>query len=134
MDKNYKMTFRMDTYVQGTLILLTLGCGLMSLFGSINFMILGMALLFPLGVWQVSSGLLFGILLKDRKRLTYLFSVIGFFTSMAIPELLGFNMNRFGEVGPYIAFSLMAILAFYYFSITMYDMVATNTEYMRTRN
>jgi len=78
MDKNYKMTFRMDTYVQGTLILLTLGCGLMSLFGSINFMILGMALLFPLGVWQVSSGLLFGILLKDRKRLTYLFSVIGF--------------------------------------------------------
>jgi len=132
MDKNYKMTFKMDTYIQGTLILMILGCGLASLFGIVNYMILGMVLLFPLGVWQVSSGLLFSILLKDKRRLTYLFSVIGFFASLWVPNLFGIKV--LGAIGPYFAFSLMAILAFYYFSLTMKDMVATNTEYMRDRS
>jgi len=122
----------MDTFIQGTLILMILGCGLVSLFGLVNYMILGMALLFPLGVWQVSSGLLFSILLKDKKRLTYLFSVVGFFASLYVTNL--FDIKAFDEIAPYFVFSLMAILAFYYFSITMRDMVATNTGYIRDRS
>ena len=131
MDKNYKMTFRMDTYVQGVLILMTLLCGFISLFGGIEFLIIGLALLFPLGVWQVSSGILFSILLKDKKRLMYLFSVVGFFTAMAIPTF--FDLDMYTESASYFALSLMAVLAFYYFSITMRDMVATNTDYIRSR-
>ena len=131
MDKNYKMTFKMDTYVQGTLILLILISSLLAFFGSNDFVFLNLLLLFPLGVWQVSSGILFSILLKDKKRLTYLLSVIGFFTSMYIPTLIGIKVNS--ELAPYFGFSLMAVLAFYYFGITMRDMVAANTEYIRAR-
>ena len=131
MDKNYKMTFRMDTYIQGVLILLILACGIPALFGMSDYMILSMALLFPLGVWQVSSGLLFGILLKDKKRLLYLFSVIGFFVSMYMSFFFGIKLS--GDFTMYFVTGLMAVLAFYYFSLTMQDMVATNTDYMRRR-
>ncbi len=128
MDKNYKMTFRLDTFVQGTLMLFLLACGLFGLLGNDNAMITGLFLLFPLGVWQVSSGILFSILLRDKKRLLYLFSVIGFFTTMYIPTF--FNIEFLGSPGAYAALPLMTILAGYYFTLTMKDMVVTNSDYI----
>jgi len=128
MDKNYKMTFRLDTFVQGTLMLLLLGCGLFSILGSEDAFFMGLILLFPLGVWQLSSGILFSILLKDKKRVMYLFSVLGFFVSMKIPDF--FNIEFLGSPGLFAALPIMAVLAGHYFTMTMRDMVITNSDYI----
>lgn len=115
-----KFLLNVDLVIQTLLLFLAVA----SVFGTLASkgafgIILGYVLFF-LGAWQMGSGAIIGILLRDRKRAEYFFGSIVYLISIGV--LGNLNPISIGEINMVLAFIFIAAIplwiAYWYWKLT----------------
>lgn len=126
-----KIYLKVDTFVQGLLMLSIAASCLVDSITSTNILILGLFLTMILGIWQVVSAILSSALMRSIKpRGIYLLSVSGFFASLYFLESYFEGTHIVSAYAWFVPIAIMCVLAIYSFTITIRDMVVANSDYI----
>lgn len=133
--KVLKVALKIDSFVQGLLLLGFLANAINGLiqFKFESFNIGHLYLMFLLGVWQVSSGIILAISLKDENRAKYLLLVLSYFLFWVVIYAISmmFDYLPFGEILSQglictYAYCLPFLIGTFYFSITYKNMIRSH--------
>lgn len=138
--KVLKVALKIDSFVQGLLLLGFLINAINGLiqYKSFYFIVGHLYLLSILGVWQVSSGLILALKVKDENRAKYLLLVLYYFlfwvVIYAISMMFDYLPFLTGQVRETLGQALICIYGFcvpvligtYYFSITYKNMIRSH--------
>ena len=118
--KTRKFLLRIDLVIQATLFFVTSLMALGTLVSSgESAILLGLALL-ALGGWQLGSGLIMGIILKDELRGRYLFGSVVYLLIISGVSSLSLKLGKYSEI--FLSSVFIAIIplciAFWYLRLT----------------